>query len=161
MKKIITISVITILAFFVSTDAFGVCLQCPEIQKQLKKELNLSKEQKKEIKQITKDMEAQIKEYQKAYKKNQKQINKILKADCPDIVKMMDYKTQNAKIKKDIMLVKKEAQGRIFEVYTEEQQYRAKQVLSENTNIKTKGKCKFCNDNSELKPKCAKCNNKK
>ena len=161
MKKILTLSVITILAFFVSQNAFAVCLQCPEIQKQLKKELNLSKEQKKEIKKITKDMESQIKDYQKAYKKNQKQIDKILKADCPDIVRMIEYKNQNSKIKHDIMITKKEAQGRIFEVYTEEQQYRAKQILSENTDIKTKGKCKFCNDDSALKPRCSKCNQKK
>ena len=161
MKKILALTVITILAAFVSQNANAVCLQCPEIQKQLKKELNLSKEQKKEIKTITKDMESQIKDYEKAYKKNQKKIDKILKADCPDIVGMMEYKNQNAKIKNDIILTKKEAQGKIFEVYTEDQQYRAKQILSENTDIKTKGKCKFCNDNSNLKPSCAKCNKKK
>ena len=157
MKKILISTLIIATTMFFSSEAFGVCLQCPEIQKQLKKELKLSKVQKKEINEIKKNMHSQIKAYQKQYNKNQRKIDKILKADCPDIVKMVEVKKDSAEIKKDIMVARKEAYARIFEVYNEEQQYIAKRILSENSGIQTKKIGEFCEENIKLKPKCAKC----
>ena len=157
MKKILIFVLIITTTMIASSEAFGVCLQCPEIQKQLKKELHLSKAQKKEIKNIKKNMKSQIKSYEKQYNKNQKKVDKILKADCPDIVAMVEVKKANAEIKKNIMVARKEAYAHIFEVYNEEQQYSAKRILSENAGLQTKKKCEFCEENIKLKPKCAKC----
>ena len=119
MKKINTI-ITLILTLFISGNAFAACLECPEIQKQLKKEIKLTKEQKKSIKKIKKDMKSQIKTYTKTYNKNQREIERILNADCPDIVYMMVLKNDNSKIKKDIMTAKKQAYGRkIFCIFAE------------------------------------------
>ena len=160
MKKILTVITVLIMTLSIQQNASALCIQCPEIQKLIKKEITFSKEQKKEIKQITKDMKSQIKDYEKEYKKNQRKIDKILKADCPDIVAMVEYKNRNAVIKRDVLIVKKESLGKIFEVYTEDQQYTAKRILSENTGMITKKPCDFCGENPVLRTKCAKCNKK-
>lgn len=161
MKKFLTVILTLIITGIVGNNAFAACLECPEIQKQLKKELNLTRAQKKEIKKIKKDMRAQIKSYTKTFKKNQKDIDKILNADCPDIVYMMVLKNDNSKIKKDILVAKKQAYGQIYDVYTEEQQYIAKRVLSENSGIIMKKDCEFCGEKFQLKSNCKKCNKKK
>ena len=56
---------------------------------------------------------------------------------------------------------RKEFYDNLFYIYTPEQQYVAKRVLSENSDIKTKKPCDFCSDAKKLKPNCAKCNGKK
>ena len=158
MKKVLIFTIVMI--FLGINNADAVCVQCPEIQKQLKKEITLSKEQKKEIKLIKKDMQAQIKNYRKAYNKNQRKIDKILNADCPDIALMMDYKNRNSAIKRDIIILKKQKYGELFAVYTNEQQETAKRILSENSGIITKKPCDFCSENPILRPKCKKCSKK-
>ncbi len=161
MKKILITGLIITISMFMAQKASAVCIQCPEIQKEFKKEVKLNKHQKAEIKKIKKDMYAQIKGYQKEYDKNQKQISKILKADCPDIVTMVEIKNRNSNIKNDILVAKKEAYANIFDVYTPDQQYIAKRILSENTGITTKGNCEFCNNRGKIQTKCDKCKDKK
>lgn len=158
MKKILALLIIAL--FFGILEANAVCIQCPQIQKQIKKEIKLTKEQKKEINLIKKDMSIQINEKEKEYNKNQKRINKILKADCPDIVEMMAIKNQNSELKKEILVVKKQAHGAIFDVYTQEQQYIAKRILSENTGIIIKKDCEFCKETPKLKMRCKTCKKK-
>lgn len=159
MKKVLILTIIMML--FTIGKANAICAQCPEIQKQIKKEIKLTKEQKKEIKLIKKDMTKQLKDYKKAFNKNQRKIDKILKADCPDIKLMMDYKYQNASIKKDIITLKKQKYGELLDVYTQEQQETVKRILSENSGMVTKKPCDFCNENPQLRTKCKKCNQKK
>ena len=158
MKKILVLTII--MMCFGITNANALCIQCPEIQKQIKKEIKLSKSQKKEIKLIKKDMKNQIKAYKKAFNKNQRKINRILKEDCPDVALMMEYKNKNAAIKKDIIALKKQKYGELFAVYTPEQQDSAKRILSENSGMVTKKPCDFCNENPKLRPKCKKCHKK-
>lgn len=162
MKKILILAITVILSGIFFNTADAACIQCPEIQKRIKKEfknndIKLSKEQKKEIKLKKKEMKSVIKSYDKKLKQNQKQIDKILNADCPDIVKMMEIKNESAKISKEKMTAKKTLYDDLFYVYTPEQQYIAKRVLSENSDINNKKPCEFCNN--ELKPKCKKCKN--
>ena len=113
------------------STALALCVQCPEIQKQIKKEfkkndIELTKAQKKEIKYIKKEMKSTNKDYDKQIKSNQREINRILKKDCPDIVKMMELKNANAQIKKRKIISKKEFYGTLMDIYTPEQQYIAK-----------------------------------
>lgn len=160
MKRIVLILLLLVSTLYFSDCANAVCMQCPEIQKELKKDIKLSKTQKKSIKKITKDMKSQIKSYNKELKSNQKKIDKILNADCPDISLMMEIKVRNSEIKQDISKTKKEALAQIFEVYTEEQQLEVKRILSENSGIVTKGNCDFCDNKNYFKKKCKKCNKK-
>ena len=160
MKKILILLTAIILAGGIYNHADAACIQCPEIQKLINKEfkendMKLTKEQKNEIKEKKKELKKAIKNYDKQIQQKQKQIDKILNADCPDIVKMMQIKKESAKISKDRIVTIKSYEDDLFYVYTREQQYIAKRVLSENSNIKTKKPCIFCH--SELKPKCAKC----
>lgn len=163
MKKLLILLTAIILAGNIFNNAQAACIQCPEIQKLIKKEfkendVKLTKEQKKEIKAKNKELKKAIKDYDKKLKQNQKRVDKILNEDCPDIVKMMEVKKESAKISKDRAITIKSYYDDLFYVYTTEQQYIAKRVLSENSNIKIKKPCIFCQ--SELKPKCAKCKGK-
>lgn len=160
MKKILIILATVIFISGICNSAEAVCIQCPEIQKLIKKEfkendVKLTKEQKKEIKTKKKELKKVIKEYDKQLKQKQKQVDKILNADCPDIVKMIGIKKESAKINKDRAITIKSYEDDLFYVYTKEQQYIAKRVLSENSGIKTKKPCIFCHN--ELRPKCLKC----
>lgn len=154
MKKILILLFIFSISLFMAQNANAVCIQCPEIQKLIKKEIKLDKSQKKEIKEIKKNMKSQIKDYTKEISANERKIDKILKVDCPDIVSMMEIKNKNAKIQKDIRTLKKESYAQLYEVYTNEQQKIVKRILSENSNLVTKCKCEFCDN---MKPRCAKC----
>ena len=163
MKKILIILTAIILAGGIFNNANAACIQCPEIQKLIKKEfknndIKLTKEQQKEIKTKKKELKKAIKDYDKQIKQKQKEIDKILNADCPDIVKMIEIKKESAKISKDRIVTIKSYYDDLFYVYTTEQQYIAKRVLSENSGIKTKKPCIFCQN--ELKPNCTKCKNK-
>ena len=166
MKKFIILLTAIIFTGAFINNADAACIQCPEIQKLIKKEfkkedMKLSKEQKKQIKETKKSMKSLMKDYDKKQNNIQKNIDKILKADCPDIVKMMELKNEKAKIQKDRIVSRKEFYDNLFYIYTPEQQYIAKRVLSENSDIKTKKPCDFCSDAKKLKPNCAKCNEKK
>ena len=160
MKKILILLTAIVLTGGMCSSADAACIQCPEIQKLIKKEfkennIKLTKEQKKEIKTKKKELKKAIKNYDKQIAQKQKQIDKILNADCPDVVKMMEVKRESAKISKDRIVTIKSYEDDLFYVYTREQQYVAKRVLSENSGIKIKKPCIFCH--SELKPKCTKC----
>ena len=160
MKKLLILLAAIFLTIGVSGNADATCIQCPEIQKLIKKELKendlkLTKEQQQEIKTKKKELKKAIKDYDKQIKQKQKQIDRILNADCPDIVKMMKVKKESSKISKDRIITIKSYYDELFYVYTPEQQYIAKRVLSENSRIKTKKPCIFCQN--ELKPKCTKC----
>ena len=159
MKKILISALIIAISMFVSSEAFAICTQCPQIQKKIKKEVKLSKKQKHSMEKIKKDMKAQIKDYEKDIKKNQKKIDKILKADCPDIYSMVGIKNENAKLKNEILLAKKEAYAQLFEVYTSDQKYTVKRILSENSGLDCK--CDFSNDRGKFQTKCEKCKGKK
>ena len=163
MKKILILLLVIILTGGIFNKADAACIQCPEIQKLINKEfkendMKLTKEQKNEIKTKKKELKKAIKDYDKQIKQKQKQVDKILNADCPDIVKMLEVKKESAKISKDRAATIKSYEDDLFYVYTTEQQYIAKKVLSENSGIKIKKPCIFCQ--SELKPKCAKCKGK-
>lgn len=163
MKKIFLLIITLILSGVFLNSSNAACIQCPEIQKRINKEfknndIKLSKDQKAEIKVKKKEMKSIIKNYDKKLKQNQKQIDKILNADCPDIVKMMEIKNTSSKISKEKMTTIKSYYDDLFYVYTPEQRYIAKRVLSENSDINNKKPCIFCNN--ELKPKCSKCKNK-
>ena len=163
MKKILILLTAIIFAVGIFNSADAACIQCPEIQKLIKKEfkdndMKLTKEQKQEIKTKKKELKKAVKDYDKQIKSKQKQIDKILNADCPDIVKMMEVKKESAKISKDRIITIKSYYDDLFYVYTKEQQYLAKKVLSENSGIKTKKPCIFCQN--ELKPKCSNCKGK-
>ena len=164
MKKILSsIIAITFLAILSTLNAQAACIQCPEIQKLIKKEfkkekIELSREQQKEIDKTKSSMKDLMKEFDKKQKTIQKEIDKILKDDCPDIAKMIELKTEKAKIQKDRIIARKEFYDNLLYIYTPEQQYTAKRVLSENSDIKIKKPCEFCNENHKLKLKCKKCN---
>ena len=64
-----------------------------------------------------------------------------------------------AKINSDAKLTKKEAYAQIMDIYTDEQREVAKRVLSENSTLETKKKCKFC-ANDTPKMKCKGCKNR-
>ena len=150
MKKILILLTAIILAGGINSNADAACIQCPEIQKLINKEfkendMKLTKEQKNEIKEKKKELKKAIKNYDKQIQQKQKQIDKILNADCPDIVKMMQIKKESAKISKDRIVTIKSYEDDLFYVYTREQQYIAKRVLSENSGIKIKKPCILIN----------------
>lgn len=159
MKKILISTLAISISMFVSSEAFAICEQCPQIQKQIKKEVKLSKKQKHSIEKIEKDMKTQIKENNKHIKKNQKKIDKILKADCPDIYGMVQIKNENANLKNENLVVKKEANAELYNVYTSEQKYTIRRIISENSGLDCR--CELPNNRGKMLTECEKCKNKK
>ena len=155
MKKILISTLIIAISVCLAQEVFAVCEQCPQIQKQIKKEVKLSKKQKLSMKKIKKDMKAQIKDNNKQIKKNQRKIDKILKADCPDIYGMVKIKNENSNLKNEILTIKKETYAALFDVYTSEQKYTVKRILSENTGLDCN--CDFSNNRGKMQTKCKKC----
>lgn len=159
MKKILISTLIIAISMSVTSEAFAFCSQCPEIQKQIKKEVKLTKKQKRAMEKIKKDMKAQIKDNNKQIKKNQKKIDKILKADCPDIYGMVEIKNENAKLKNENLIIKKEANADLFEVFTSEQKYTVKRIISENSGLECS--CGLPNNRGKIQTDCEKCRRKK
>lgn len=159
MKKILISTLAISISMFLSSEAFAICEQCPQIQKQIKKEVKLSKKQKRSIEKIEKDLKAQIKENNKQIKKNQKKIDKILKEDCPDVYGMVQIKNENANLKNENLVVKKEANAELYNVYTSEQKYTIRRIISENAGLGCS--CEFSNNRGKIQTECEKCKSKK
>ena len=81
MKRFLILLIALILTGTICNRVNAACIQCPEIQKLIKKEfkendMKLTKEQKNNIKETKKDMKTHMKELNKKEKSIQKKIDK-------------------------------------------------------------------------------------